>query len=157
MEIRPIGLGDQPFVHRLMQSEWGSPMIASYRRMIDATALPGFVAVADDAIAGVITYDRTGTDCEIVTLNSLRERMGVGTALLEATIGHARTEGCSRVWLVTTNDNIPAIRFYQRHGFTLVAAYINEIQEARKQKPSIPRIGMENIPIEHMLAFAYFL
>lgn len=157
MEIRPIDPGDQPFIRRLMQSEWGSPMIASYRRMIDATALPGFIVVVDDAIAGVITYDRMDTDCEIVTLNSLRERMGVGTALVKAVTDQARADGCSRVWLVTTNDNIPAIRFYQRRGFTLVAAYINEIQEMRKQKPSIPKIGMENIPIEHMLAFTYFL
>ena len=60
-------------------------------------------------------------ECEIVTIDSLAEGRGVGSALVAAVIDAARRAECRRVWLVTTNDNLPAIRFYQKRGFVLAA------------------------------------
>jgi len=47
----------------------------------------------------------------------------------------------------TTNDNLNALRFYQKRGFVLAAVYPEAIERARKIKPTISLIGYEGIPL----------
>jgi hypothetical protein len=54
---------------------------------------------------------------------------------------------------VTTNDNAPAIRFYQRRGWDLVALHRDAVNESRRLKPEIPATGVDGIPIRHELEF----
>ena len=98
-------------------------MVASRGRLQDASILPGFVAEDGGRPVGLATFLVDGHDCELVSIHSARERRGAGGALLEAVAGAARAAGCSRVWLITTNDNLHAIRFYQRRGWDLVALH----------------------------------
>jgi GNAT superfamily N-acetyltransferase len=95
-------------------------------------------------------YSIDGGACEIVTIDSLIER-GIGTALVEAVTDAARAAGCGRLWLVTTNDNLPALRFYQKRRFALVAVHREAVAEARKLKPEIPLVGLDGIPIRDEL------
>lgn len=111
------------------------------------SALPGFIAAVDGDVAGLLTYHLDGAACEVVTLNSWREGAGVGSALIDAAVEAARAVGCTRVWLLTTNDNLHALRFYQRRGFRLAALYPDALSEARRTKPSIPVTGHHGIPI----------
>jgi ribosomal protein S18 acetylase RimI-like enzyme len=60
---------------------------------------------------------------------------------------------CSRVWLVTTNDNTYAIRFYQKQGFNICNIYLNTINKSRELKPEIPLKGFDDIPILHEIEF----
>jgi ribosomal protein S18 acetylase RimI-like enzyme len=55
--------------------------------------------------------------------------------------------GCSRLWLITTNDNLIALKFYQKRGFQLIAVHPDALAESRKIKPSIPQFGMHGIPL----------
>jgi len=82
-------------------------------------------------------------------LDSLSENRGIGTRLLEEVIKISRNNGCNRVWLITSNDNTNAMRFYQKRGFEFKEVYINAIEDARKIKPQIPIVGYDNIPIKH--------
>src|SRR6266550_3872138 len=59
---------------------------------------------------GALTYHVDGRECEIVTINSLEEGVGVGSALLTAVRDKAKSLGCRRLWLITTNDNLNALR-----------------------------------------------
>ena len=53
-----------------------------------------------------------------------------------------------RVWLVTTNDNLEALRFYQRRGFRLAQLRCGAVDEARRHlKPAIPASGFFGIPV----------
>ena len=97
--------------------------------------------------SGLVTYRIDGDECEIITLNSLIEGIGIGSALLEAVGKAAEASGCKRFWLITTNDNTKAIRFYQKRGMTLAALYRNAIEHSRKLKPEIPMAGLDGIPI----------
>jgi len=106
---------------------------------------------------GVITYHIDGTDCEIVTLDSLVNHLGLGTNLVHKVIEKANKKGCRRVWLITTNDNTHAIRFYQKRGFTWKAFHKNAIIESRKLKPEIPELGNDGIPVLHEIEFEYIL
>jgi hypothetical protein len=109
--------------------------------------LPGFVALREGRRTGLVTYRIDGAECEIVTLDSLEGRLGIGTALLEAAVAAARDAGCRRAWLVTTNDNLDALRFYQKRGFALTALYPGALVQSRSLKPQIPLVGQHGIPL----------
>ena len=96
------------------------------------TILPGFIFIEGEVIKGVVTYNISDEECEIVTLNSFEENRGIGTTLINAVLDVARKNNCKRLWLITTNDDINAIRFYQKKGFDLKAAHINAIELSRK-------------------------
>lgn len=113
----------------LLRARWGSSRIVSRGVVHDAALLPAFVATSENEPSGLITYNIVSKECEIVTLDSIRERAGIGTALVEAVRQEAITAGCSRLWLVTTNDNIFAIRFYQKRGFIIKEIHVNSVEE----------------------------
>jgi len=126
---------------------WGSARIVTRGKMHQADALPGLVAIIGKEPVGLLTYALGNGECEIVSINALVEGRGVGSKLVREVISIARSEGCSRVWLITTNDNTQALRFYQRLGMVIAAVYTNAIAESRKLKPEIPEIGIDGIPI----------
>ena len=100
--------------------------------------------------AGILMYQRVASECELVAIAASRGRHGVGTALLEAL--QARLADGDRIWLVTTNDNLDALRFYQRRGFRLCALRPGAVDDARHTlKPSISRTGAYGIPLRDEL------
>jgi GNAT superfamily N-acetyltransferase len=113
----------------------------------DGERPPGFLALMEGRRVGLITYRIEGAECEIVNLNSLVEGMGVGSALVEAVRKVATSTGCRRLWLITTNDNMAALRFYQTRGFQLVAVDRNALEESRRLKPEIALVGLDGIPL----------
>jgi ribosomal protein S18 acetylase RimI-like enzyme len=149
VEVRPIGPADLAWVRSLFAERWGGVVSVSRGVARDTTALPGFVAFLDGERAGVATYRLGGRACELVTLDSVREGAGAGTALVDAVAAAARGAGAVRLWLITTNDNLPALRFYQRYGFDLVAVHRDAVARSRRLKPSIPEVGRDGIPIRH--------
>lgn len=99
-------------------------------------------------MSGLLSYLIDGEACEVLTLHSAERHTGVGTVLLDAVEAIAAASGCRRLWLVTTNDNTDALRFYQRRGFRLVRVDAGAVDQARETvKPSIPLIGDHGIPI----------
>ena len=152
MNIQPITEAYRERINSMLHKEWGSPII-SRGKATEAENLPGFFSLSNDSINGIITYNIDNKECEIVTLNSFEESKGIGTALVREVVAVAKENDCYRLWLVTTNDNIGAIRFYQKKGFELIALHVNAIEEARVIKPCIPLIGMDKIPIKHELEF----
>lgn len=155
--VREITEADRPFVQGVLRRYWASLIQVSKGRKHQADQLPGFLAMRDDEIVGMLTYDVQGDACEIVTHNSLAGHGGIGSCLMAAARAKARELGCKRLWLVTTNDNTPALRFYQRRDFDLVGVHRNAVKEARKLKPEIPDIGMDGIPIRHEIELEYVL
>lgn len=137
----------------LIKENWSGPIIVTKGKIHDVNNLPGFVAIEDGRLIGAITYCIENDACEIITLDSLTENHGIGTELINMVSYEAVKAHCKKMWLVTTNDNIHAIRFYQRRGFDMTAIHINAIQEARKIKPEIPKYGMDDLLILHEIEF----
>jgi ribosomal protein S18 acetylase RimI-like enzyme len=146
-QIRPSNKEDKPWVENLMQEWWAGPEQVTRGRVLRADELPGFVAVEKGKPMGLITYRIDGVECEIVTMNSLSGGKGVGTALIDTVRDVAAEAGCRRLWLITTNDNTGALRFYQKRGFRLVAVHRNAVEKSRKLKPEIPMTGNDGIPV----------
>ena len=155
--LRAKTAADADVLAQAWQDSHAGSTIISRGHAHNALELPGFVAEQDGKIVGAITWHRDGDAFEVVTLDGFVENRGVGTALLSAAVEQARREGARRAWLITSNDNIRAIRFYQRRGWNLVAIHRDAITEARKTKPEIPLLGNDDIPIRHEVEFELVL
>src|SRR5215467_9289518 len=112
--ILPINTEDREWVSQFIRKRWGSNRMVSHGVLYYPQDLPGFVALYQSEKVGLVTYHITGTSCEIVTINSIEPSLGVGTALIEAVRDIAIKSQCKRLWLITTNDNMNALRFYQK-------------------------------------------
>jgi len=157
IQIESIKQDTRDFIISYISDNWGSPIIVTRGNIYNIEKLPGFVAVIEDEVKGIITYNIQDKQCEIVSLDSLFEKRGIGSLLIEEVIRFARGKGCKRVWLVTTNDNIHAIRYYQKRGFNLVKIHRNAVNESRKIKPEITLLGFDGIPIVHEIEFEKIL
>ncbi len=93
------------------------------------------------------TVNVENNEMELVTVDSLKPGRGVGTMLIGEVISMAKEKNVKRLWLITTNDNLNALKFYQKNNFHLVKVYPGAIAESRKIKPQIPEIGENGIPI----------
>jgi ribosomal protein S18 acetylase RimI-like enzyme len=146
-QIRPIEAGDHEDVASFLREHWGTTKIVSRGKIYWADRLPGAIATQGDRIVGLVTYNIEGEECEIVTIDSTVEGIGIGSALIEAVKNVAVSAKCSRLWLITTNDNIAALRFYQKRGFFLAKLHRLALDQSRKLKPEIPLICMHDIPL----------
>jgi hypothetical protein len=110
--------------------------------------LDALVAVdASGERVGLATYVVEGAIAELVTIDALQTGAGVGRRLLEAVAAAVRAAGVGRLVVMTTNDNLAALRFYQRAGFRLCELRPGAVDEARSLKPSIAATGNDGIPI----------
>ena len=145
--IHSLTTADREWVSQFMLEHWGSNKVVSRGVVYYPQDLPGFVALYESEKVGLVTYNNTGANCEIVTINSIHPSSGVGTALIESVRDTATKLGCKRLWLITTNDNLNALRFYQKRGFVLVALHRNALELSRILKPEISLIGKDGIPL----------
>ena len=155
MEIKETNKGDIDWIKKVFNERWGGDFIVSGNQKLYAKDLSGFAFFEKNEMAGLLTYHIKNNKCEIVTLDSLRENMGIGTALIDTMIKKAEKMGVSRLWLMTTNDNLNAMRFYQKRGFVFKKININAIQKSRNLKQSIPEKGYFGIPIRDEIELEY--
>jgi hypothetical protein len=145
--IRPLTFEDRIWVRGKIIQEWGAEIIFIHHQVFRPAELPGFAACAREEILGLLTYRMNMDTCEIMTLNSWQENSGVGSTLIETVRQVAIRGRCHRLFLVTTNDNTNALRFYQKRGFIISTVRLNVMEEARRIKTEIPSNGMDGIPI----------
>jgi GNAT superfamily N-acetyltransferase len=145
--IRPVAENDRPTVAWLTTQLWGAPEVVVHDDVFHPAELPGFIAERAGRIAGLVTFEVRSRVMEIVTINALNLYQGIGTLLIEAVRAEAKRLGCHEVTLTTTNDNIAALRFYQRRGFRLAALRPGAVDRSRQHKPEIPRTGDFGIPL----------
>lgn len=153
MDIRTISSENRDQINDFINSHWFSTVMVVKGELVDMTILDGFVTYEGEKIIGLVTYKIRGSECEIISLDSLVEKQGIGTALVNKVIETARENKCTKIRLITTNDNINALRFYQKLGFDMAKLYHNALDISRKLKPSIPLLGEFDIPLKHEIEF----
>jgi ribosomal protein S18 acetylase RimI-like enzyme len=157
IDLRTLDPADGLRVACWLTGHWGSEIVVAHGAVFRPAGLPGFVVVDGDEWRGLLTYHIAGDACEVVTIDSVQPNAGIGTALIEAVKQAAQQAGCRRLWLITTNDNTAALRFYQKRGFALAALYPNAVARSRQIKPEIPLIGNDGIPIRDEIELETFL
>jgi ribosomal protein S18 acetylase RimI-like enzyme len=145
--IHRLTAADLPRLRQFWNEHWDDEFVVAHGTVFNPENVSGFIALDGNEWVGLITYTFLDTDCEIVSIDSLRENEGIGTALIEKVIEEAKANQCRRVHLTTTNANLRALGFYQKRGFQLCTLRVNAVNEARKLKPSIPLIGENDIPL----------
>lgn len=151
MEVHPALPEDRDKVDAFLETH-GTRVVARGGVLVDASLHPALIAEEDAKIVGVLTYIPAGHTWEVLTLHAEPRRSGSGTALMDAVEGEARKAGVRELILTTTNDNLDALRFYQRRGFDLVGIDPGAVDRARENlKPQIPRVGEFGIPIRDEL------
>jgi ribosomal protein S18 acetylase RimI-like enzyme len=148
ISIRDTEPFDHQWVRAFLTEYFGSTRVISRGVMHQADELPGFIALYKTEPRGLLTYSHRGQDLEVVTLHTATSGLGLGSRLLLAARVRACDLQCRRMWLITTNDNEPAIRFYQRRGMRIAAIHHGAIAESRKLKPDISFRGVGGRPIE---------
>jgi ribosomal protein S18 acetylase RimI-like enzyme len=151
--IQSISTDNREEINKIIQNQWFSTDMVIRGEVVDMTKLDGYAVYEGEQIIGLITYRMTEQDCEITSFDSFRENQGIGTEMLHKVIETAKSKNCRKMKLITTNDNINAIRYYQKRGFDMTNLYYNAIEQSRIIKPSIPLLGDFNIPIRHEIEF----
>ena len=140
---------------QLFIKKWGGEFMVSRGQIHNFNDLDGFVAIENDKIAGVLTFKKSNNEIEMISLDSLKENAGIGTALLNTIIDFAKYNSIKRLWLITTNDNLNALRFYQKRNWTITAIHKDAILASRKIKSTIPLTGYYDIPLRHEIELEY--
>ncbi len=146
MDVRLAFDDDRSRAVGILIDVWGDPIIVRGQtyRIGDCEI---FIAGKMAGLAAISVRDKP--IAELVAINAFDRHQGIGTALIKS-IPPAIT-GCDQLRLTTTNDNLDAIRFYQRRGFHLTALRAGAVDAARLHKPSIPTIGEYGIPLRDEL------
>ena len=157
MTIAQIDRANREAINGFIIQQWFTMQMVVHGESIDLGDADGWYAYEDDGIIGLITCRFMNREMEILSLDSLHERQGIGTALLNKAVERARDAGVERIVLTTTNDNLPALRFYQKRGFDMAALHRNALEQSRKIKPEIPLYGLDGIPLKHEIELELLL
>ncbi len=155
--VRQLQKSDNQWALDLWIKMWHDDHVVTLGRIFRLQDLQGFVALSSSERVGLLTYNINDNQLEIVTLDSLMEGVGIGTRLVDFALSEAKRRKCKRVWLITTNDNTEALRFYQRRGFAICLLHRGAIEKSRQLKPSIPHVGNHGIPIRDEIELEYLL
>lgn len=149
--IREIEEKDRRWLTDFFVKYWGSPQMVYSQGVYECDQLPGYTAWIGEEVVGVVTIAEHENSVEVVSLDALQAGRGIGTLLMQAVETRALQKRCDRIWLLTTNDNLDALAFYQKRGYELVTVYRRAVEAARRRKPQIPLVASNGIPIRDEL------
>jgi ribosomal protein S18 acetylase RimI-like enzyme len=148
---------DSKWVNEIVENNWTSNFIVVKGNKYYPSLLDGFYIEVENKVLGIVSYIIENKECHIVMLNSFKTNNGIGSTLINAVINESKSLGCNRVFLITTNDNLNAINFYQKRGFDISGIMRNSVAENRKIKPTIPLLGDNGITIKHEIEMEYLI
>lgn len=157
MSVHRIDRTNREQVNKFITERWLSTEMVIRAEVIDMTKVEGYLVYEGDRLTALITYVVREDTCEITSLDSLEQGKGTASMLLEQVAGEARDRGCRRLRVVTTNDNLGAMRFYSRRGFRLVEVRRDALVRSRVLKPGIPLTGQRGIPLRHEIEYEKIL
>ncbi|MDI2586221.1 GNAT family N-acetyltransferase [Psychrobacillus sp. NEAU-3TGS] len=151
MSIKEITVENREKIVSFFKAHWGSPEMVISTGIYQCDTLNGLIFEENNQIIGLVTYVIKDDEIEVISLDSLQEGKGIGTSLMKKIENIAKQKKLQVVSLVTTNDNLNALKFYQKRGYRITTIIPNGVNKARNLKPSIPLIGNEGIPLNDEL------
>jgi GNAT superfamily N-acetyltransferase len=147
--IRESKEEDRNEIKRIVMLFWGEPDQLSFGKKYVVDELSAFVVESTGRIVGILSYAELGADLVIVALGVLPnyQGAGIGGCLVQMAENKAKTMSKKRMLVSTSNDDIPALAFYQSLGFEIFEVIPNIVAE--KHKGVFPGIG--GIPVRDEL------
>lgn len=149
IHIRKLDANENALIGCFWETHWGSAAVVSLGVLHDPDHVLGWIAEDESGVPRGLVTVASNTAWEVVSLDSDHPGRGIGSRLLGAVELAARHNGVKRLWLITSNDNLEAVRFYQKRGWDLVQIHRGAIDRARMLKPEIPIAGRHGIAIHH--------
>jgi ribosomal protein S18 acetylase RimI-like enzyme len=145
-------VGDKSAFLALMMRHWGSHSMMIGIRVYDCAELPllGLFSPSGETLA-VASWAPEGDVAVLCALHALSPGQGAAIQLLDAVKAAAKASGATRLRAMLTNDNLPAMGFYQKQGFRFSGLYVEAIDHYRSVIPTIIRTGHQDIPVRDAL------
>lgn len=137
-------------IDRLWQELWGLPVVTAEREYMPPDVEGLVWRTGDGRALGLVTWFVEGERAEIVSLDALEPRRGIGSRLMDAAEDELRRRGVKTAYLVTTNDNPGALSFYLRRGYRLLRLHLDAMDRVRRAKPQVALTGNDGIPLRDM-------
>jgi ribosomal protein S18 acetylase RimI-like enzyme len=161
VELRPLAPSDEAAAEALLDATMAGRHQSRLGELHDVLALDGLGAWDGPRLVALATWsppDASGrSELAVLAVAEDRQDQGIGALLVDAIAMAALQAGATTQWLVTTNDNLDALRLYQRHGYHLAELHRGAIDEARRHKPAIPALGDYGIPLRDELVLERLL
>jgi ribosomal protein S18 acetylase RimI-like enzyme len=143
--VREATDADRAAARALFQEDFGRTRVIAFGEVMDLDAMPALVAVMTGQPAGALAYRLLGDALHIVALatDPMWQRSGVGGHLLAEAEILARRLQLTRIVVSSTNDNLPALYFYQRRGYRLTDLVPDSIIAHTRQQVA----GFAGIPV----------
>ena len=151
LTIEEATAADSIEIKALMDRDWGGEPLVVRGEKYFPSAMPGLISRRDGRLEGFLFYNIDNRGLEIIVFEIFEKFRGLGTRFLDRVKEIARSRGITRIFLMTTNDNLDALRFYQKRGFHLCALHVNSVEVSRKMKPTIGHVGDYGIPVRDEL------
>jgi GNAT superfamily N-acetyltransferase len=155
VDLRPLAPADEAAAEALLDATMAGRHQSRLGESHDVLVLDSLGAWDGDRLVAVATWsapDPAGrSELAVLAVAEDRQGQGLGALLVDAVAMAALQAGATTQWLVTTNDNLDALRLYQRHAYRLAELHRGAVDEARRRKPAIPPVGDYGIPLRDEL------
>lgn len=154
--VREATETDRAVARELFHCDFGRTRVVAFGEVMDIEQMPAFVAIMRSEPSGALAYRLYGDALHIVALatDPMWQRSGLGGYLLAEAELLARRLNLNRLVVATTNDNLPALYFYQRRGYRLTELVPSSVsQHTRQEQPGFAGIPVrDEIRLEKRLA-----
>ena len=151
--VREASSRDREQALELFRRDFGPAQLVAYGEAISLDTASALVAETGGEISGALAWRPFDGALHILALatDSKYQRAGVGGHLVAEAERLAQRQGVSRVIVTISNDNLPALYFYQRHAYRLSAILRDSIAAHTLGQPAV---GFAGIPILDELQLA---
>lgn len=129
--VRQAVDGDHEAIGLLCERALGETDVDVFGRTFDVFAGVNLIATTDDGLVGLLALAVNRGELTVVLLSVYPDFQGtgVGSALLAAADKLAAKRGLGYLRVAITNDDIPQLYFYQRHGFAIYEVAVGEVAD----------------------------
>ena len=147
--VKKASSQDRGEIKRLVQLFWGEQEQLTFDTIFNVSELPAHVAKKENKAVGFVSFAELHDDLIVAALGIIPEYqgMGIGRRLVANAEKEAKRLKKKRMLVSTSNDDLPALAFYQRLGFQIYEVKPNAIAE--KHGKVLKGIG--NLPIRDEL------
>lgn len=129
--VRRSTEADKAAIETICDRALGETIVDVFGQTFDVLTAVNLIAEEDGELVGLLSLVVMGGEATVIFLSVYPEHQGtgVGSVLLNEADVFARERGLTFLRAATTNDDIPLLFFYQRHGFTLYEARVGEVAD----------------------------
>ena len=119
--VREAKAADKHDIEEICDRAYGETEIDVFGQTFDVLTNINLIASTDSQLCGLMSLAINRGDLVVVMLSVYPEfqGQGVGSALLGAACSYGTQHGITSIRCGVSNDDIPLLYFYQRHGFSI--------------------------------------